>query len=225
MGYYIDLASLSLEDYKKKLAAAYLPPSRMILKEWLDERFEQFQRRGIKNVRELLLSLRKKEILAEWSKAECLSVDYLTILLRELNSLLPKATKIAEFPGIAPSAVSALEALGINDTLRLFDRVKTPGERKILAFESGISEAEILELARLTDLSRIKWVGATFARMLYDIGTDSVEKTARADFGELHEKINRLNRERNSYKGHIGLNDMKILVDAARDVPVEMEFE
>ena len=38
MGYYIDLGKIIIEDYKKKLEYAYLPPSRMVLKEKLDER-------------------------------------------------------------------------------------------------------------------------------------------------------------------------------------------
>jgi hypothetical protein len=36
MGYYIDLEKLTLDDYRKKLASAYLPPSRMILKEKIE---------------------------------------------------------------------------------------------------------------------------------------------------------------------------------------------
>ena len=43
MGYYIDLEKISIDDYKVKLQSAYLPPSRMVLKERLDERFGSFK--------------------------------------------------------------------------------------------------------------------------------------------------------------------------------------
>jgi hypothetical protein len=54
MGYYINLEKISIDDYQTKLESAYLPPSRMILKEKLDERFGYFKKIGIKNVKGLL---------------------------------------------------------------------------------------------------------------------------------------------------------------------------
>jgi len=41
MGYYIDLGKITIKDYQKKLESACLPPSRMVLKEKLGERFMQ----------------------------------------------------------------------------------------------------------------------------------------------------------------------------------------
>lgn len=224
MGYYIDLETISITDYKSKLETAYLPPSRMILKERRDERFARFTDIGIKNVRELLLFLKKRDKFTELSKIDCLSGNYLTILLRELNSILPKPTRIKDFKGISEGTVSRLEEIGIKNTLKLYDRIKDAKSRKELAETLGIDESEILFLAKLTDLSRIRWVGATFARMLYDLGIDTVEKSAIADPVDLHEKINRLNKERKYFKGHIGLNDMKIFVDTAKEIPVEVVF-
>jgi len=89
MGYYIDLNAIQLEDYMAKLKVSDLLPSRVILKENLDERLNYFKSIGIKNIRELLLILRKKEKLAELAKVNCLSEKYLVILLRELNSIQP----------------------------------------------------------------------------------------------------------------------------------------
>ncbi|MGD2036089.1 MAG: DUF4332 domain-containing protein [Bacteroidales bacterium] len=224
MGYYPDLAKVTIDDYKSKLESAYLPPSRMILKERLYERFDYLKSTGIKNVEELLRLLKEKSKFAELQKAGCLSGDYLTILLRELNSMLPKPNKIREFPGISDDTVSKLEKTGIRNTVNLFDRVINPEKRKELASLTGINDQIILELTKLTDLSRIRWVGTTFARMLYDLGIDTVEKVTKADPVDLHTKVNRLNKEKSIYKGQIGLNDMKILVNTAKDVPLEIEY-
>ncbi len=224
MGYHIDLEQISLEEYQQKLVRAYLPPSRMMLKERLDERFGHFKSMGIRNVKELLQLLKKKEKLAEFSAVACLAGDYLTILLRELNSMLPKPNSIADFAGIATHTVDKLAEVGIKNTEKLYSRALTHAQRKALSELSGVSIGEILELTKLADLSRVKWVGVTFARMLYDLGIDTVEKATQADPVELHAQINQLNREKNIYKGTIGLNDIRIFVDMAKELPLEIEY-
>lgn len=224
MGYYIDLEKISIGEYRDKLESAYLPPSRMILKEKLDERFGHLNDMGIRNVKELLQLLRKKDKVAELQKTSCFSGEYLTILLRELNSLLPKPNKVGDFPGVSNDTVLALEKLGIKDTLKLFDKVLTPESRAELARLTGIPASEVLKLAKFTDLSRIKWVGVSFANMLCEAGFDTVEKLADADPVWLHEKINQVNKENSFYKGQIGLNDMRIVVETAKEVPVQIKF-
>jgi hypothetical protein len=224
MGYYINLTSISLDSYKEKLESSDLLPSRMILKDKLDERFHYFQSIGISNVQELLQTLKKKEKLKELSKVEYLSEDYLIILLRELNSIHPKPNKIKEFYGISSQIITQLEKIGIKDTVGLFDKVIAPKSRKELAIKTAITDNEILELTKLTDLSRIRWVGAMFARVLYESGFDTVEKVSKANYEDLYKTIAQLNKERNLYKGNIGLNDMRLCVNAAKEVPLEIEY-
>lgn len=224
MGYYIELNKISIDDYREKLRSAYLPPSRMILKERLDEPFNYFKGIGIKNVKELLQLLKKKDKFDELSKIDCLSGNYLEILLREINSILPKPNKISEFSGISQDSVSKLEKIGINTTEKLYDKVKTKLDRQKLAGSLGLNEETILELTKLADLSRIKWVGAAFARMLYEVETDTVNKVSKSDPVELHAKINQLNKAKGIYKAQIGLNDIRILVDVAKDLPQEIEY-
>lgn len=224
MGYYIDLEKISIDDYLIKLKSAYLPPSRMILKDKLDERFGIFKSIGIVNVKGLIQLLKKKDKFTELSKVDYLPGDYLTILLRELNSTLPKPNKIADFTGISKDTIDKLEKIGIKNTEKLYDKVITKSDRQKLAESIGINYSDILELTKLTDLSRIKWVGVTFARMLYDLGVDTVEKASKSDPVYLHEKINQLNKEKSIYKGQIGLNDIKIFVNAAKEIPLEVEY-
>jgi hypothetical protein len=224
MGYYIDLTSISIDSYKNKLQSSDLIPSRMILKENIEKRFEYFKSIEIKNIQELQQALKKKSTFSELIKVDCLSEDYLTILLREINSIHPKPNKLNEFTGVSTDVIDKLEKNGIKDTFKLFDKVKTPTTRKELAELTKINEPDILELTKLTDLSRIKWVGAMFARVLYEAGYDTVEKVTKADYNELYQKITFINKERNLYKGQIGLNDMKLCVAAAKEVPLEIEY-
>lgn len=224
MGYYVDLRKITIEDYQKKLEYAYLPPSRMVLKEKLDERFGYFKNIGIKNIKELIQLLKKKDKFTELSKVNCLSGDYLTILLRELNSTLPKPNKIADFIWISKNTIDELAKTGIINTEKLYDKVLTKIDRQKLSDSTGIDYTEILELTKLTDLSRIKWVGVTYAQMLYDLGLDTVEKVSKADPIDLHKRINQRIKEHNIFKGGIGINDVKILVETANELPLEIEY-
>ncbi len=224
MGYYVDLRKITIEDYQKKLKYAYLPPSRMLLKEKLDERLGYFESIGIKNIKELILLLKKKDKFTELSKVNCLSADYLTILLRELNSSFPKPNKIADFIWISKNTIDKLAKAGIINTEKLYDKVLAKIDRQKLADSMGIDYTEILELTKLTDLSRIKWVGVTFAQMLYDLGLDTVEKVSKADPIDLHVRINQQIKEHNIFKGGIGINDVRILVETANELPLDIEY-
>jgi hypothetical protein len=224
MGYYIDLENITIDDYRTKLESAYLPPSRMILKDKLDERFGYFKSIGIKNIKELIHLLKKKDKFSDLSKIDCLSGDYLTILLRELNSTLPKPNKIIDFTEISKDTIDKLKKIGITNTEKLYDKVIKKSDRQKLAVSTGIDEREILELTKLTDLSRIKWVGVTYAKLLYDLGVDTAENVSKSDPLDLHVRINQLIKEKNIFKGAIGLNDVKILVESASELPLAIEY-
>jgi hypothetical protein len=224
MGYYIDLEKITIDDYQAQLESAYLPPSRMSLKDNLDERFGYFKSIGIENIKGLIQLLKKKDKFKELSKVECLSADFLTILLRELNSTLPKPNKIADFIGISSETVGKLHKVGITNTEKLYAKIITKSDRLKLEDLTEVSEKEILELTKLSDLSRIKWVGVTYAQILYELGVDSVEKVSKSDPLELHRRINLLIKEKDIFKGQIGLNDVRILVESATGIPLEIEY-
>ena len=76
----------------------------------------------------------------------------------------------------------------------------------------------------MTDLSGNKWAGVTFARMLFDLGIDTLEKASKSNPVDLHTRLNLLNKEKGIYKGQIRLNDIKRFVDAAKEIPLEIEY-
>ena len=81
-----------------------------------------------------------------------------------------------------------------------------------------------MRLARLTDLSRIKWVNHTFAYVLMEAGYDSAGSVADADYKKMYTSIKQLNLEKEIYKGNIGANDMKRCVEAAQDLELDVEY-
>lgn len=224
MGYYIDLEKIDIETYCHKLQTSDLIPSRMILKENIEKRFAYFKKVGINNVLELQQTLKKKTTFSKFIESGFFSEEYLSILLREINSIHPKPNKLNEFIGISKDVCSKIEKIGIKDTVKLFEKVKTPQNRKEFAISIVINEPIVLELTKLSDLSRIKWVGTMFARVLYEAGFDTVEKVAKANYEDLYMKITAINKEKRLYKGQIGLNDMKLCIAAAKEVPLEIEY-
>ena len=225
MGYYIDLEKISLSKYKEILKSADLLPGRMILKNNLDSNFEVLKNKGIKNVDEILKALKNKKSINNFALKSGLEEGYLTVLVREIRSYQPKPNKISDFPGVSENDVMKLKGIQIKNTVQLFEKVTTKQKKDEISKQTGINEVELLRITKLTDLSRIRWVNHTFAFVLYEAGYDTVEKVANVDFEKLYHDVKLLNEERKLYNAHIGLHDMKLCVEAAKDVSLEIDYE
>ncbi|MBK8945772.1 MAG: DUF4332 domain-containing protein [Ignavibacteriae bacterium] len=224
MSYYLELYNISIDYYQNNLKTSDLLPSRNILKENIENIFKKIKDQKIQNLNELLNQLKDKKKLQNFSKQTGIAEEYLTILVREIKSIQPKPNNFIDFPNVSKNIVSKLEKHGIKNTLQLFDQVLTKKDRKELAIEIGINEIEILRLTKLTDLSRIRWVNHTFAYVLLEANYDTVEKVANADYRKLYDDVKNLNAERKIYKGNIGLHDMKLCVESAKNLSLDIKF-
>jgi hypothetical protein len=222
--YYINLETISLSDYKNELQNTELLPSRNIIKEEIENRFNILGQHEVKNLNDVLTLLKTPEKINAFARASGLSEEYLSILKREIASSQPKPVTLSEFPGIKKKTAKHLEKLGIKNTKQLFNFIKTDVQRKDLCKQTGISFDEILELTKLTDVSRIKWVGANFARLLVDSPYDTLEKVSKANYANIYEALVKINKERKYFKGMFGLNDMKLCVIAAKKVPKAITY-
>jgi predicted flap endonuclease-1-like 5' DNA nuclease len=92
-----------------------------------------------------------------------------------------KALSLKDFVGVRPRYVSKLVSLGIRTAADLLQAGKTPSRRQELSERAGIPLDAILELVKLSDLSRIFGVKGTRARLYHDSGVDTVEKMAQWD--------------------------------------------
>ena len=224
MGYYIAIENLGIGEYLEQLKSADLLPSRRVLKDDIENRFAIIRKQNIQTVGDLIDALKNKNKLKVFSQCSGLEEEYLKILIREINSNKPTPNKIRDFPGVIEEIVLKLADHGIKDTLQLFPFVLTKTDRKALAEKLEIEEDQVMQLTKLTDLSRIRWVNHTFAYMLFETGYDAVWKVAEADPQTLYEDIVRLNIERNIFKGKIGIHDMKLCIEAAKMLSVEIEY-
>jgi hypothetical protein len=84
--------------------------------------------------------------------------------------------KLREFRGVNLEEVEKLEAIGIVTVEQMLAAGKTPEARRRLTEQTGISFSTILELVKLSDLSRLGAVKSVRARLYYDAGLDTPDK-------------------------------------------------
>lgn len=224
MGFYVDFDSWTLDELKSNLRDAYLVPSRRLLQTGIDPAFAGIKAQGIETVAELFEVLKTKTRLAGFVQKSGVDEDYLRILGTELRSYRARPSKLGEFPETPEKASRRLAKVGVGNAQQLYERALLPIDRARLVKEAGLLEREVTRLAQLADLSRIRWVNHTFAYVLYEAGYSTVEKVAAADYKRLYETIIALNKERDLYRGNIGLNDMKLCVTYAAQLSIDMQF-
>ena len=94
---------------------------------------------------------------------------------------------IKEFLDIDQEHIKKLASIGIKDVKQMLEAGKTKKQREQLAKQLTIPEEAILELVKLSDLTRLGYVKAKLTRLYYNAGLDSPIKVAKFEPEELHE--------------------------------------
>ncbi len=222
--YYYDFKSLSLSKLKEKIKNTELLPSQKILLEKIDERFDLIESQNINNIFELQEILKTKNKTTEFARKTGILEEYLIVLRREVNSYQSKSRKLSEFPGMKKEIIEKLAKKGIKDTGQLFDFIATRKSREDLEKELNLTNDDVIVLAKLTDVSRLRYVGPNFAMLLVSTQYDTVEKVQKADYNKLYEDLIKINKKEDYYKGNIGLKDMKFFVNDANFFPLVIEY-
>ena len=208
--YNIDPEKISLNYFQNSLKSRKLIPSRVMLKEELDSRFKIIGAAGIDTIGDLTGALKSKTKIETFSKKTGVAIGYLTLLKREASSFFPNPVRLDKFPGVDSQAVMRLEKKGIKNSKHLFDKVMNEGRETLLSI-SGVSENGLNELFHLSDLSRLYGVGPVFARILFDIGIDSVGSFVKHDA----EEIVRIYEDINNKKADFTVSDIQFSLDIA----------
>ena len=214
--YHIDLEKYSLQKFKNNLESRDMIPSRVSLKEDLDDRFMILENVEITNLKELITALKTKPKIEAFSKETGLSNKYLSLLSREARSYLPNPVRLDKFSGVSSVTIEKLEATGIKNSCHLFNAVQTKAEREELAQQVEIPIERLDELFDLSNLSRVYGVGPVFARMIYDVGVQSVRKFVQYSANEF---IN-IYEAQTQKKADFGINEIEFSLILARDLEV-----
>ncbi len=216
MGYSLSLENISLANYKELLRAKYLTPGRQILHEDMDVHFEALTNAGMDNLAELERAILTSKKLKAFA-IECgLSVEYLTILRREIGSLVPKAVALeALLPDDLEERTKLAEA-GIKTSEDYYTFYCSAGNASQVAQRLGIGEMRVDYLFSLCDLVRINGVGPQAARALYEADYHLAADVAQASAEEMLARVSTANDAGQYYKAKLGLKDMQFCIDHAR---------
>ncbi|HSO26103.1 MAG TPA: DUF4332 domain-containing protein, partial [Methanobacteriaceae archaeon] len=88
----------------------------------------------------------------------------------------------------------------------------------------GIDYKEILELTKLTDLSRVKWIGPVFARIFVDSGTNTLFKLSKSDYKSLYVKLVDINNIKGYTKAKFTEKDVLLCINISKMVPDVIEY-
>lgn len=224
MSYYIDLSTITLEDFFTKLQDVSVLPSQKILRDTPKKDFLRLRESGIRHAGDLLTALKSKDKAAQVSQATGLSSEYLTLVRRELDRYQPKPILFKDIPGLKEDVLEKLKRNGVNNTMHLFDRVIRAQNRQELARQTGISLDDVVELTKLTDVCRIMWTTPSFARLLVEAGYDSVPMIAVSDPAAMYAELAATNGEKMYLKSRLGERDVVLFVRYAKDVPPAIEW-
>lgn len=206
--YSIDTSLISLEEFRKLTANRRMLPSRVVLHEKMEERFDLLQHSGMDTLGDLLRILGSKSKINKFAIRTGLSEDYLVLLKREAGSYVAKPFPLSSFPGIPFEYLELLKSKGVISTKNLFEQVHDDKQQVELAANTGIPAYRLKELFTLCDLSRITGVGGIFARVLYEAGIRSSKDFANSDSASLLKSC-QLVIEKHGYKvGKLGEEDM-----------------
>ena len=115
-------------------------------------------------------------------------------LLHHTNTLRDERTKrtrrifpVKEFLNINQDYVKKLVTIGIKNVEQMLEKGKTKKQREQLSQKLDIPDEAILELVKLSDITRLGYVKKKLSRLYYDAGLDSPVKIAKFEPKQLHE--------------------------------------
>ncbi len=108
-------------------------------------------------------------------------------LRNERTQKTRRSFPIKEFLNINRKHVEKLASIGIKNVDQMLENGRTKKHREQLSNQLDIPEKAILELVRLSDITRIGYVKTKLSRLYYDAGLHSPAKIAAFEPEQLHE--------------------------------------
>ena len=134
------------------------------------------------------------------------------------------AYKIAEIEGIGDSYAAKLQEAGIYTTEELLKECATPGGRRKVAEQTGISPKLILKWANHADLFRIKGVAGQFAELLEASGVDTVKEFRHRVAANLHQKMVEVNEAKNLCNRVPSVSELEKMIEQAKEMEPAIEY-
>jgi predicted flap endonuclease-1-like 5' DNA nuclease len=102
---------------------------------------------------------------------------------------------VMDIKGIGPLMADNLKKVGIRTTEKLLETAASAKGRKELAAKIGVDEKTILRWANLVDRMRIKGIGEDYARLLQEVGVDTVKELKYRNVAKLASAMREANKK------------------------------
>jgi hypothetical protein len=136
-----------------------------------------------------------------------------------------KTLKLGEFRDVQPEIIVKLKDIGIVTVEHMLTEGNTPERRRRLAKQTGISQEYILELVKLSDLSRLWAVKSVRARLYYNAGIDTPQKFAEWEPEALRQMLIKYIK-RSGFDGIAPLpKELRFTIDMARKLPEAVQYQ
>lgn len=131
--------------------------------------------------------------------------------------------KLREFPGVERDCVKKLSALGITTVNQLLRAGNTQGKLAAISEKSGASPAGIMELFKLSNLSRLPGLKKVRGRLFYEAGLDTIAAIAVRQPEEVHQILEDY-IARTGFEGSAPtLGEAQVTVKMARFLPENLK--
>ena len=212
MKYSFEEHEIENADIVDRIMKTDLTPSIAPITQNINEIFKRISNAGVSNLFELRKALKDKPKITGFSKKTEIDEHYLVLLKREIEGWIPKKIKLAEFFWIDQTSIKALNSIQVVTTEDFFDIYQ--GDKKELE-ALNLKQTELDELFALSNISRIRWISPSVARILRKIGYDTIEKIAQADGKKLSKEFDECNQKNAYFKGKVGLRDILRVINEA----------
>jgi hypothetical protein len=222
--YSINLEKITLDEFQEILTSIDLLPGRRILLGSLPEIVERLKQRDILHLEALRKLLQNKKHYPELAQALSVSVDYLTILNREVNSYVSKPVMLSELGVFSAEELTRLTKAGVKSTKDLYERALTPTARQELSARLALPAGQIVMALELSDLLRINGVGPVYAKILREMGIKSAPDYLNRETAWILEKYQEINAAKQPARAKLGLKDIEYCQRFCRKLDADIEW-
>jgi predicted flap endonuclease-1-like 5' DNA nuclease len=130
---------------------------------------------------------------------------------------------VSKLRGMDVPTRNKLKRYGITYAAQLLEAAGGREARAGLAARTGIDEPALLQLARRSDLSRVRGIGAIFADMLEIVGIHNVATLAARDPATLRAELVRLNAAERFARRAPTVEEVTDWIEQARALPIMLK--
>jgi predicted flap endonuclease-1-like 5' DNA nuclease len=131
---------------------------------------------------------------------------------------------VMDIKGIGPLMADKLKKVGIRTTAKLLETAASAKGRKELAAKIGVDEKTILRWANLVDRMRIKGIGEDYARLLQEVGVDTVKELKYRNVAKLASAMREANKKNKLVRLLPSERWVQRWVDQAKQLPLKITY-